>query len=250
MFSKLTVTKIISAPSLTAFQFRSTKALLRASLFGFSKLSYRFLDGFTPNSESTGGMKNNYSKSEKESVYALRYFQASLFQKILLTGGSAYMSLLHTTKRPDMMAVLGEVTGNKARKKMYEEMLNDDEGLQILRDQPRINTSTTDFEALSRMPSGTLGKVYLDFLQSHKISPDKRPIVQFIEDPELAYVMQRFREIHDLIHVILNVPTNILGEVVVKWVEGIQTGLPVCLLAAVCGPLQLSPNSRDLLRIQ
>ncbi|KAJ8300998.1 hypothetical protein KUTeg_022517 [Tegillarca granosa] len=37
-------------------------------------------------------------------------------------------------------------------------------------------------------------------------------------------------------------PPNMLGEVVVKWVEAIQTGLPMCALGAVFGPVRLGPN--------
>ena len=35
--------------------------------------------------------------------------------------------------------------------------------------------------------------------------------MQFVDDPELAYVMQRYREAHDLVHTILGMPTNMLG---------------------------------------
>ena len=35
-----------------------------------------------------------------------------------------------------------------------------------------------------------VGKVVSDFNKKHKISPDTRATVQFVDDPELAYVMQ------------------------------------------------------------
>jgi ubiquinone biosynthesis protein COQ4 len=31
-------------------------------------------------------------------------------------------------------------------------------------------------------------------------------------DPQLAYVMTRYRETHDLVHTILGMPTNMLGK--------------------------------------
>ena len=37
------------------------------------------------------------------------------------------------------------------------------------------------------------------------------------------YLNFRYRETHDLTHAVLGMPTNILGEVLVKWVEAIQT---------------------------
>lgn len=36
--------------------------------------------------------------------------------------------------------------------------------------------------------------------------------MKFVDDEELAYVMQRYREVHDLLHTLLGMPTNMLGE--------------------------------------
>ena len=74
------------------------------------------------------------------------------------------------------------------------------------------------------------------------VTPDARRPVNFIDDVELAYVMQRYREVHDLLHTVLGMPTNMLGEVVVKWVEGIQFGLPLGITGGMFGPLRLGPK--------
>lgn len=54
--------------------------------------------------------------------------------------------------------------------------------------------------------------------------------------------MQRYRETHDLYHTILEMPTNMLGEVTVKWWEGLQLGLPMCLLGGLFGAARLYPK--------
>ncbi|CAK9295231.1 unnamed protein product [Gordionus sp. m RMFG-2023] len=41
-------------------------------------------------------------------------------------------------------------------------------------------------------------------------------------------------------------PTNILGEVCVKWVEAIQTGLPMCALSSLFGPLRFNKRQKKL----
>ena len=66
--------------------------------------------------------------------------------------------------------------------------------------------------------------------------------VKFIENPDLAYVMTRYRECHDLVHTVLAMPTHMLGEVTVKWVEALNTGLPMCYGAAVFGAIRLRPK--------
>ncbi len=44
------------------------------------------------------------------------------------------------------------------------------------------------------------------------MTPDARRPVSFIDDADLAYIMRRYREIHDLTHVTLGMPINMLGK--------------------------------------
>ncbi|XP_042230899.1 ubiquinone biosynthesis protein COQ4 homolog, mitochondrial-like isoform X2 [Homarus americanus] len=165
-------------------------------------------------------------------------------QKSILSLGAAAAAILDP-RRHDMVAVLGETTGYRALSRIYSEMIQDEEGQQIILDKPRINSSTVDLTYLSKLPEGTLGHYYVKFLDDNKVTPDSRLPVQFVDDPELAYVMQRYREGHDLFHTIFGMPTNMLGEVAVKWIEAIQTGLPMCYGAAVFGPLRFRPKQRQ-----
>ena len=50
------------------------------------------------------------------------------------------------------------------------------------------------------------------FLLCQHVTPDSRADVKFVDDEELAFVMQRYREVHDLLHTLLGMPTNMLGE--------------------------------------
>lgn len=63
--------------------------------------------------------------------------------------------------------------------------------------------------------------------------------MRFIENIHLAYAIQRYRDVHDLTHTLLYMPTNMLGEVTVKWVEAIQTRLPMCIGGALFGAVRL-----------
>jgi ubiquinone biosynthesis protein COQ4 len=93
-----------------------------------------------------------------------------------------------------------------------------------------------------------------------------RPAVRFVDDPELAYVMQRYREVHDFWHVLTGVPTTVLGEIALKWYaatharthtqhsiscafrfEMYQTGLPMTALSSVVGPLRLPVSEMRVL---
>lgn len=165
-------------------------------------------------------------------------------QRFLLGIGSSIMSLVNP-RRADMIAIMGETTGIRAAQYMLNRMKEDPEGNRILSEKPRISSSTVDLLELSQLPEGTLGKKYFDFLQTNKVTPDSRDPVRFINNVELAYVIQRYREIHDLIHTILDMPTNMLGEVTVKWVEAYQTRLPLCVLGGLFGAVRLAPKQRQ-----
>jgi len=170
------------------------------------------------------------------------HVETSEFQRLLLAGGSALLALSNPW-RADMVAVNGEVTGSAALKYMHGRFLETEEGRAILYEKPRINRST--LEALSNHPPDTVGGVYYAFMKKYNLDPDSRDPVKFVDDPELAYVMTRYRETHDLTHAVLGMPTNMLGEVLVKWVEAVQTRLPMCIGGAIFGPIRFKSKQRE-----
>lgn len=165
-------------------------------------------------------------------------------QKIVLSVGSSIAALVDP-RRHDMIACLGETTGVGALQNIHHQMRNSEEGRQILADKPRINTRTIDMESLRKLPENTFGFHYVSFLEKYEITPDSRMEVKYMDDPELAYVMTRYREVHDLVHTIFGMPTNMLGEVAIKWVEALNTGLPMCYGGAVFGAFRLRPRQRQ-----
>lgn len=68
-----------------------------------------------------------------------------------------------------------------------------------------------------------------------------------MDDEDLAYVMTRYREVHDFWHVLSGLHTDVLQEIALKMLELLQTGLPVAALSSVFGPLKLSLPQHRLL---
>ena len=62
---------------------------------------------------------------------------------------------------------------------------------------------------------------------------------RLIDDPDLAYVMTRYREVHDFLHVLTGLPPTVEGELILKTLEAVQTCLPMPVLSAMAGPLSL-----------
>ncbi|XP_076546224.1 ubiquinone biosynthesis protein COQ4 homolog, mitochondrial isoform X3 [Osmia lignaria lignaria] len=177
--------------------------------------------------------------------YAKHRVSLSPMQRAILTAGAAAISFANPF-RGDMIACLGETTGTDALSYCLRQMLATAEGRRILDEKPRISSSTIDLSALKRLPPGTVGRTYRDFLDANNVTPDSRPSVRFVEDTELAYVMQRYREMHDIFHAVLLMPTTMLGEVSVKWIEALQLRLPMCLSGAIFGAYRLRPRQRKL----
>lgn len=69
--------------------------------------------------------------------------------------------------RHDMIAALGETTGVRALQKQYELMMSTSEGALILKEKPRINTTTIDLTALRQLPTNTFGYTYVKFLDDN-----------------------------------------------------------------------------------
>uniref|UniRef100_A0A0K8VCQ8 Ubiquinone biosynthesis protein COQ4 homolog, mitochondrial n=1 Tax=Bactrocera latifrons TaxID=174628 RepID=A0A0K8VCQ8_BACLA len=169
--------------------------------------------------------------------------EMSPFQRILLGAGSSIAALIDP-RRHDMIAALGETTGESTLRNILHIMELTAEGERILKQKPRINTHAVDMNHLRTLGENTLGRVYVKFLDDNKVTPDSRMEVRFIADPMLAYVMTRYRECHDLVHTVLGMPTNMLGEVAVKWVEALNNGLPMCYGGAIFGAMRLRPKQR------
>ncbi|XP_055691072.1 uncharacterized protein LOC129794304 [Lutzomyia longipalpis] len=180
-----------------------------------------------------------------EEEFYMNKIPVTEIQKKVLSIGSSVASLLDP-RRHDMIACLGETTGEVALGRIHKEMKSCEEGLQILDDRPRINSRTINLEALGKLPVDSFGYHYWKFLCDNKVTPDSRMEVRFLEDAHLAYVMTRYRECHDLIHTVLGMPTNMLGEVAVKWVEALNTDLPMCWGGAIFGAARLRPKQRKM----
>jgi ubiquinone biosynthesis protein COQ4 len=74
-----------------------------------------------------------------------------------------------------------------------------------------------------------------------------RTKVHYIADPELAYVMQRYRECHDFYHCICSLPVNVESELALKYFEFANLGLPMAALSAAFGHLRLDSKKRNRL---
>ena len=165
-----------------------------------------------------------------------------------------------------MISALGETTAGPSLPRLRDSMLKSPEGRRILKDRPRINSDTIDLKVLSQLPENTFGRAYFDWLERCGVTPDTRePVrikdysnagwhteafimqVHYVSDPELAFVMQRYRECHDFYHTICSMPVSVSYELALKFFEFANLGLPVAGISAAFGPLRLTSKQRTRL---
>jgi len=68
--------------------------------------------------------------------------------------------------------------------------------------------------------------------------------VQYIDDEECAYVMQRYRECHDFYHAVTGLPVFIEGEAALKAFEFLNTLIPMTGLSLLA-VIRLKPAERE-----
>lgn len=147
---------------------------------------------------------------------------------------ACYNAVAHP-QNPDSVAIIGDLTSVTCLKNIRRIMLEDEVGRRILRERPVVNSKNIDLEALKDYPVSTFGNAYYRFLKVNKVTPDTRLQVRYVENEELAYIMQRYREIHDFIHTISGLSTTLVDEIALKWVEMANLGIPVTVLSSFFG---------------
>ncbi|KAL4422775.1 hypothetical protein ABPG75_008972 [Micractinium tetrahymenae] len=166
-------------------------------------------------------------------------------------GAVALLSLwgaFRDPRRGDLVAASGETTGLPALYAMRDRMRASETGRRILAERPLITDEVV--APCWDMPEHTFGGQYAKFMGTRGFLASGRPPCRFIDDPELAYVITRARQVHDFWHVLFGCHTNAFGEVALKAVEFVQTGLPMTGLAVLAGEWRLRPEDRALLNSQ
>ena len=79
-----------------------------------------------------------------------------------------------------MIAVLSETTAGPFLSRLRTRMLSTPSGRSLLRERPRITEESVDLVRLGNMKEGTLGREYVKWLKSNKVTPDTRDPVSII----------------------------------------------------------------------
>jgi ubiquinone biosynthesis protein COQ4 len=143
------------------------------------------------------------------------------------------------SERTDEIHRVEELTGRARYRAYLAERARDPATAELLRLKPELSAAQVDFEALRALPTGTLGNVYIRHLDDNGLSADSQATsTRHIDDEDMAYLMRRFRQTHDVWHALTNLGTAGHEEVIIHAFSWGQLRLPVSAMVVLFGSLK------------
>jgi ubiquinone biosynthesis protein COQ4 len=160
----------------------------------------------------------------------------------------ALCRLMRDPGRLDQVLVFAQAVNAGAVARAVAKVERTEDGRRLFAEMPRIDRQHVDYDALRRLPDGTLGREYVRFLDDNEITPEPFEKLPEVSDPRAAYVMLRMRQTHDLWHVLTAYTTDVRGEVLLQAFTFAQVRVPSAFLLAFLGTLRWVRWTRQHLR--
>ncbi|ANQ08063.1 Ubiquinone biosynthesis protein COQ4-like protein [Plasmodium coatneyi] len=146
------------------------------------------------------------------------------------------LRIYKTPARTHLLAHAADISAIYAVRQIYNYMKNDEEGRIVLKEKPLLIRQNIQFNELKKLPKNTLGYKYMEFLETYKLHAHDREVSHFFTDLNYSYILTRYRQIHDIGHVVYNLNISIESEAALKVIELVQTKLPITALAILVAP--------------
>jgi ubiquinone biosynthesis protein COQ4 len=156
--------------------------------------------------------------------------------------------LIADPERTDQVFEITRALSGRADVRTFTRLLRHPDGIRLLAEQPALLPVLADRAALARLPEGSLGRAYLDFMESAHLSADGLVDASMEGEAdaragfsaEAVWFFDRLRDMHDLWHVLTGYGRDEAGEAANLAFTYAQIGNPgiglIVLAAAVLGP--------------
>lgn len=153
--------------------------------------------------------------------------------------GQAVVRVLGDSTKTHEIHRVEEITGRPRYRRLLAEMAATPEGKRLLAERPELSSERVDYDHLRRLPATTLGGAYARHLDGNNITADyQAAATRHVDDPDMAYLMRRFRQTHDVWHALLGIGITGHEEVLIHWFSYGQLRLPVSALIMVFGTMK------------
>lgn len=150
--------------------------------------------------------------------------------------GRAVARVLGDSERTEEIHRVEELTGRTRYRRLMAELRDQEDMQRLLRERPVLSSAAVDFDELRALPADTLGGAYVRHLDGNGITADSQAVATtHVDDPDMAYLMRRFRQTHDVWHVLLGLGIAGHEEVIVHAFSYGQLRLPVSALVVFFG---------------
>lgn len=144
------------------------------------------------------------------------------------TAWRALKALIADNEDTTQVFIIMRALTGKSLFKQYRKFCATETGQKILREKRDLLTTLADRETLKKLPEGTLGKTYIDFMVREGITAEglveaSEPTYTEFTDKDLERYTMRTREMHDLWHVVTGYGRDGLGEMSVVSFSYAQT---------------------------
>ncbi len=153
--------------------------------------------------------------------------------------GQAIVRVIGDSTKTHEIHRVEEITGRPRYRALLRELQETDEGRRIMRERPELSSDHVDYDYLRTLAAHTLGGAYVRHLDRNGLSADyQAAATRHVSDPDMAYLMRRFRQTHDVWHALLGIGVTGHEEVLTHWFSFGQLRLPVSALIMVFGTLK------------
>ncbi|KAL5370275.1 hypothetical protein CPHLJ_1g380 [Cryptosporidium parvum] len=166
-------------------------------------------------------------------LFRRNYIPITQFEKVLLSVTSCVEGLKNPTDS-NSVACITELTSNRALRRLQILMNSTPDGRRIIKNRPLIDSSKYSIKDLMAFPDDSLGRRYGEFLTTYNLEIDRDP-VRYVNSEDLAYVLTRFRQIHDILHTAFELNITVESEVTLKLFEFLHAGIPFGAIGAFMG---------------
>ncbi|MCY1074810.1 Coq4 family protein [Archangium lansingense] len=117
---------------------------------------------------------------------------------------------------------------------LVQQLQRTDEGRRLLSERPSLQGKELDLAALERLPEGTLGHEFARYFRDNKIFPFETTLEL---KNDVDFIGKRYRETHDLLHVLTGYKTDVMGEMELQAYALGQLGIRTAMLILLVGTL-------------
>jgi ubiquinone biosynthesis protein COQ4 len=143
------------------------------------------------------------------------------------------------SERTEEIHVFEEITGRGHYRAYLARHGADPEVRALLGARPELSSAQVDYDALRALPATTLGGAYVRHLDDNGLTADYQAApTRYVDDPDMAYLMRRFRQVHDVWHALTGLGTRPHEEVLIHAFSWGQLRLPVSASVVVAGTIK------------